>query len=218
MNGKTRDGSIEWRDYAAKKNARGDFQLNDILTDPRGVSFKDRIKGTHTLYLTDRRGAEFSSEGTFIGFVEFFKTGGRFQIGISSDLDYEELIAKIYWNETYTVAKILQENGPDQLQLIINKPGALGVWILPLAQFMDALIFGKEELLAGKEIPSNVHHPILLRQREDDKDLIFFEDHMIARVISGSKSEITFYPPEKGNLILPYDLFFNTIRHIMLRY
>jgi len=51
------------------KNLQGQFQLDDILTDPR--SFILREKNGYKIYSKDGRGVYYRNDGTMKGFIEF---------------------------------------------------------------------------------------------------------------------------------------------------
>lgn len=55
---------------AASKNTEGQFQLDDILTNPN-VRIIRGTKGDTRFHHPDGRGAHFRSDGTFKGFLDY---------------------------------------------------------------------------------------------------------------------------------------------------
>ena len=54
----------------ANKNLQGQFHLDDILTDPKGICIRDFEQGGYKIYSRDGRGAFFRDDNTFRGFIE----------------------------------------------------------------------------------------------------------------------------------------------------
>lgn len=53
-----------------QKNLQGQFHLDDILTDPKGILINDFERNGFKIYSRDGRGVYFSSDGKFRGFIE----------------------------------------------------------------------------------------------------------------------------------------------------
>lgn len=70
----------------------------------------------------------------------------KFVIEISSDLDYEEIVANILFEEE-TVATISQENGLENLEIEIFSSFDRKSWIFSLEEFINALNSAKGCLL-----------------------------------------------------------------------
>jgi len=70
-----------------------------------------------------------------------------FKIRICSDLDYEEMVADISY-ENYMVAVVTQEKGIDNMEIKIFPPGnGLTSWDFPLDDLIKALQSAKNVLL-----------------------------------------------------------------------
>jgi len=69
----------------------------------------------------------------------------QFKIVISSDLDYEELCAEIYFDNQF-VAIITQEKGFENLELEIYPPDKKKSWIFNFLEFEKILKKAKEIL------------------------------------------------------------------------
>ena len=54
----------------ADKNAQGQFELDDILTDPDSYMIIDYERGGYKLYASDGRGVYYRSDSAFRGFLE----------------------------------------------------------------------------------------------------------------------------------------------------
>ncbi len=88
----------------ANKNMQG-----DILTHPESKTFKDVSNG-YEIYAPDGRGAYFRNDGLFRGWND------KFRIRLCSDLDYEEMVADIVYEDS-TVATISQEKGINKMEI-----------------------------------------------------------------------------------------------------
>lgn len=76
----------------------------------------------------------------------------KFAIEISSDLDYEEMIAHICY-ENHTVAIVTQEKGLENMEIEILTPkGEIETWVFPLNDFLNALQFAKKKLTEMQKI------------------------------------------------------------------
>ena len=62
----------------------------------------------------------------------------NFRIVISSDLEYEELCAEIYYGEQF-VAILLQENGVENMEIEIHPPSNNEVWMFRFSEFLAIL-------------------------------------------------------------------------------
>ncbi|NGX62686.1 MAG: hypothetical protein KR126chlam6_00086 [Candidatus Anoxychlamydiales bacterium] len=69
----------------------------------------------------------------------------KFKIIISSDQEYEELCAEIYFENQF-VAIITQEKGFENLQISIYSPSKKGKWLFNLVDFQEILNKAKESL------------------------------------------------------------------------
>lgn len=80
------------------------------------------------------------------------KTTDGFIVEISSDLDYEEMVANILYKEE-TIAIISQEKGLDNLEIEIF-PSAEGIpWKFFFENFLKALHLSKKRLIEMKKLP-----------------------------------------------------------------
>jgi hypothetical protein len=59
-------------------------------------------------------------------------TDKKFTVEVCSDLDYEEMVADISY-ENHTLATISQENGIDNMEIEIFPHSEMTSWILPLS-------------------------------------------------------------------------------------
>ncbi len=69
----------------------------------------------------------------------------HFKIIISSDLDYEELCAEIYFNDQF-VAMLMQEKGFENLELEIYPSENKKTWLFKFSEFEKILKKAKEKL------------------------------------------------------------------------
>jgi len=76
----------------------------------------------------------------------------QFIIEISSDLDYEDLVANVLYEEE-TVAIVSQEQGLDKLEIEIFSPGDKEPWKFFFHDFLNALLFAKKRLIQMQKLP-----------------------------------------------------------------
>jgi hypothetical protein len=70
----------------------------------------------------------------------------KFKIRICSDLDYEEIVADICY-EDYWVATISQEKGINNLEIEISSLSGEKQWSFYLDEFINALIEAKKKIM-----------------------------------------------------------------------
>lgn len=70
----------------------------------------------------------------------------EFSIGISSNLDYEELTVQIYYNDDY-LAEINMDKGKEHMEIEIMTPDNANFWTFQLDTFIKLLKSSKCELL-----------------------------------------------------------------------
>lgn len=75
----------------------------------------------------------------------------KFSVDISSDLDYEEMVADIIYDNN-AMAKITQESGPHHMEIEIFESPKLA-WNVPLDEFIKTLQFAKERLIKMQKLP-----------------------------------------------------------------
>lgn len=75
----------------------------------------------------------------------------EFKILISSDLEYEELCAEIYFQDEF-VAMLTQENGIENFEIQIHPPKNAAFWIFKFSEFELALQSAKLTLLNMRKI------------------------------------------------------------------
>jgi hypothetical protein len=77
----------------------------------------------------------------------------KFIIEVCSDLDYEEMVADISY-EDHIIAKITQEKGLDRMEIEIFPPtNGIKSWTLPLNDFIESIAFAKKCLIKMKKLP-----------------------------------------------------------------
>jgi hypothetical protein len=77
----------------------------------------------------------------------------KFTIEICSDLDYEEMVADVSY-ENRTIAMITQENGIDSMEIEIFPPEKeIKSWKLPLDDFINIVFFAKKCLIEEQKSP-----------------------------------------------------------------
>jgi hypothetical protein len=69
----------------------------------------------------------------------------KFKIIISSDLDYEELCAEIYYGDQF-VAILTQENGFENLEIEIYTAENNKIWVFKFKEFETILKEAKDQL------------------------------------------------------------------------
>lgn len=77
---------------------------------------------------------------------EIMKNTNDFVVEISSNLDYEDIIANILYKEE-SVAIISQENGLENFEIEIFPPVETKSWMFLLEEFINALQLGKKLLI-----------------------------------------------------------------------
>lgn len=71
----------------------------------------------------------------------------NFRIRICSDLDYEELVADICY-DNYKIATIMQDKGKDNMEIeIFFSVDENESWKFPLNDFMEAISIAKKQLI-----------------------------------------------------------------------
>lgn len=75
----------------------------------------------------------------------------KFNIELCSDLDYEEMVADIYF-ENSSIAMVTQENGEDKMEIEMFSPNDDSSWKLPLDEFIKILQSAKKNLIEFKKI------------------------------------------------------------------
>jgi hypothetical protein len=77
----------------------------------------------------------------------------KFNLEFCSDLDYEELVADIYF-EQRSIAMITQEKGVDAMEIeIFSTNKSIKSWKLPLDEFIEILIRAKNSLIKKQKMP-----------------------------------------------------------------
>jgi hypothetical protein len=69
----------------------------------------------------------------------------RFKLVIASDVDYEELVGELYFDDQ-VVCLVTREEGPTNMKLQIFPPKDGSSWIFPLADLTQALSHLQREL------------------------------------------------------------------------
>ena len=70
----------------------------------------------------------------------------KFTVEICSDLDYEEMVADISF-ENKRIAMITQENGVDKMEIEIFGGSSLNYLAFPLDEFIKTIEFAKNKLI-----------------------------------------------------------------------
>jgi len=77
----------------------------------------------------------------------------KFRIILCSDLDYEEMVADICY-EDYTIALLTQEKGIDNMEIeILPLPSNIKPFKIPLDGFIRIINFAKKRLIEMQKIP-----------------------------------------------------------------
>lgn len=77
----------------------------------------------------------------------------KFSLEFCSDLEYEELVADIYF-EQYSIAMVTQENGIDNMEIeIFSTDKSIKPWKLPLDAFIEILQQAKTSLIKKQKFP-----------------------------------------------------------------
>lgn len=76
----------------------------------------------------------------------------NFRIRICSDVDFEEMVADLIWDNK-EVATVIQEKGVDKMEVIIYPPPKDSIsWNFPFNDLVKALNEAKERLLKMQKI------------------------------------------------------------------
>lgn len=79
----------------------------------------------------------------------------KFQLRICSDLDYEEMVADISYDD-HTLAMITQENGIKKMEIEVFPPdGKIKSWKFLLDDYVSAIISAKQTLIRMQKIEEN---------------------------------------------------------------
>lgn len=76
----------------------------------------------------------------------------KFKILISSDIEYDDLCAEIYYENQY-VGMLTQEKGFENLEIEINPPKEQEKWVFKFSELMIVLEEAKETLWKMRKIP-----------------------------------------------------------------
>jgi len=78
----------------------------------------------------------------------------KFRIRVCSDLDYEEMVADICY-EDCTVAMITQEKGIDHMEVTVYSPknNEKEIWVFYLDEFLNVLQKAKKRLIEMQKLP-----------------------------------------------------------------
>lgn len=68
-----------------------------------------------------------------------------FKIRMCSDLDHEEIVADVCWND-HTLATINQDKGLENLEIELFPPPNQESWILPFDKMVEIFCEAKKEL------------------------------------------------------------------------
>ena len=75
-----------------------------------------------------------------------------FKIRICSDLDYEEMVADVCWNNN-TVATINQDQGIDKFEVELFPSVDHTSWVFPLDEMIEILNKAKKKLKEMRRLP-----------------------------------------------------------------
>ncbi|WP_041941533.1 hypothetical protein [Waddlia chondrophila] len=76
----------------------------------------------------------------------------NFRIDISGDLEYEDLVADIYFKDEF-VAMLTQEKGYENLEIDIYPPKFKEAWHFNYSEFEQALKYAKDRLWELRKLP-----------------------------------------------------------------
>jgi hypothetical protein len=76
---------------------------------------------------------------------------GNFRIDIVGDLEYEDLIADVYFNDQI-VAVITQESGYENMEIEIYPPKIQKFWLFKMSEFESAIQYAKKRLWELRKI------------------------------------------------------------------
>ncbi len=98
----------------------------------------------------------FRKDGT----MRSINMDNKFTIEICSDLDYEEMVADISY-ENDVVAIITQEDGIENMKIQILSPASNESWNFILDDFIEAIGFAKKTLNYNAKASSRIIYQIL---------------------------------------------------------
>ena len=78
----------------------------------------------------------------------------NFRVDISGDLDYEDLVADIYFKDQF-VAMLSQEKGFENLEIEIHLPKNQEKWLFKFSEFENALQYAKQRLWDLRKLPES---------------------------------------------------------------
>ena len=76
----------------------------------------------------------------------------NFRVDIVGDLDYEDLVADIYFKDQF-VAMLIQEKGFKNLELEIHPPKNQEKWLFQFSEFEEVLRYAKQRLWELRKMP-----------------------------------------------------------------
>lgn len=79
----------------------------------------------------------------------------KFRIDIGSDLEYEDLVADIYFEDRF-VAMLTQEQGFENLEIEIYPPETQKFWVFKFSEFDEAIQYAKRRLWELRRIPDEL--------------------------------------------------------------
>jgi hypothetical protein len=79
----------------------------------------------------------------------------KFNFSIGSDLEYEDLIADIGY-ENQLVALLTQEEGFDNMKIIIYPPSKSYTWNFSLKDFEEIILKAKRRLWELRKLPEDI--------------------------------------------------------------
>ncbi len=79
-------------------------------------------------------------------------TSTEFRIIISSDIQYDDLCAEIYFKDQF-VGILTQENGLENLEIEIHPPQNTKFWVFKFSEFEAVLKSAKETLWKMRKLP-----------------------------------------------------------------
>ena len=78
----------------------------------------------------------------------------NFRVDIVGDLDYEDLVADIYFKDQF-VAMLTQEKGFEKLEIEIHPPKNQEKWLFKFSEFEEALQHAKLRLWKLRKLPED---------------------------------------------------------------
>lgn len=79
----------------------------------------------------------------------------NFRIDIVGDLEYEDLIADIYFDDEI-VAMLTQEFGYDNMEIEIYRPKNQDFWHFKFSEFEEAIQYAKQRLFELRKLPEDL--------------------------------------------------------------